>query len=441
MIHLIKKSILFILFLTIGINKVNSQNFHPLVEKVWKNNQQLHAKHFQLESAGFALSEAKALFGPFLQFGVQYTLAAGGRKIELPVGDLLNPVYSALNTLTQSNNFPAISNANEQFFPNNFYDARFRISQPVYYPDLIINRRLKQETVELKNLEIKAFKRLLSKEIMMAYFNVKAAEEALQIYAASDTLLAEVRRATTSMIKNGVALPSALSRVETQQSILRASAIEAESNWLNARRYVQFLTGEEEVYNIELPLLPSLQPDQYTIREEILQIEQGKKMQMLSIDRENKFYYPKLGVQMDVGSQDFNFGFEPYVLLGLNLEVNLFDNNRHKHRKSGYKAEIMALDHQQSWAEEQIQLQIDIANQNFISAMQQAQTYETRLKTVDRLYTEIFKKYKEGNGSYLDVIDAQTQVTQIKLQYNLARQNAWMKWAEYVYQTASFPIL
>jgi hypothetical protein len=31
-----------------------------------------------------------------------YTLAAGGRTIELPIGDLLNDVYSSLENLTGS---------------------------------------------------------------------------------------------------------------------------------------------------------------------------------------------------------------------------------------------------------------------------------------------------------------------------------------------------
>ena len=47
-----------------------------------------------------ALKEARGLFFPDLSLNARYTVADGGRTIEFPVGDMLNPVYSTLNVLT-----------------------------------------------------------------------------------------------------------------------------------------------------------------------------------------------------------------------------------------------------------------------------------------------------------------------------------------------------
>jgi outer membrane protein len=41
----------------------------------------------------------------------------GGRFFNIPVGDLLNPVYSTLNAITQLELFPQIENVNQNFFP------------------------------------------------------------------------------------------------------------------------------------------------------------------------------------------------------------------------------------------------------------------------------------------------------------------------------------
>ena len=57
-----------------------------------------------------------------------------------------------------------------------------------------------------------------------------------------------------------------------------------------------------------------------------------------------------------------------------------------------------------------------------------------------KLYDEVFIKYKEGSAGYIELIDAQTQYTQIRIQHLLANNNAWMKWAEYVYVAAIYPI-
>ncbi|MBK6664672.1 MAG: TolC family protein [Saprospiraceae bacterium] len=53
---------------------VNAQDFSQLVNKAWENNQELKSKNFQLQSAAQSLNEAKALYGPEVKFGVQYSL-------------------------------------------------------------------------------------------------------------------------------------------------------------------------------------------------------------------------------------------------------------------------------------------------------------------------------------------------------------------------------
>ena len=164
---------------------VRSQQFDALIQQVWNNNHQLKAREFELTQAQAALTEAKAMYRPSVTFGTQYTLAAGGRSIDFPIGDLLNPVHQELNELTATQKFPTLQNQTILFLPNNFYDARFRIQQPVFYPDLAINRTAMFKQQELKALQVKAYKRLLVKEIQEGYFLWKQANEGLRVYEAA----------------------------------------------------------------------------------------------------------------------------------------------------------------------------------------------------------------------------------------------------------------
>lgn len=434
----------FSVLLLVSALTTNAQDFRPLIKIAWQNSNLLKVKNFQLESANFALKEAKAMFGPEIKFGTQYTLAEGGRNISFPVGDLLNPVYSTLNKVTQTNAFPQISNVNEQFLPNNFYDARFRISQPIYYPDLAINKKLKIETVKLKDIEIKAFKRQISRDVMAAWFQFDTAKKALGIFIAADTLLTEAKRSTQSLIRNGVALPSALSRIETQISTIAAQHSEAIANARNAERYLRFTLGINE--NDPFPIISdySALPEIVTVtaleREELLQIKQGMRLQGLAIEKEDLFYKPKLGAQLDLGSQDFDFGIEPYALFGINMEINIYDNKKHNYRKDAAKAEMMASNAQIGHVSDQIDLMIKVTKENLEAALVQANTYLTRKNTTQKIYSEVFRKYLEGTAGYLELIDAQTQITQVELQHLIAQNNAWIKWAEYIYATASYPI-
>lgn len=421
--------------------EIAAQDFKTLVNKAWDNNLLLKSANSKTESANQMLNDAKALYGPTLSFGVQYSLASGGRSILFPVGDLLNPVYSTLNSLTSSNAFPQIENVQTQFLPNNFYDARFRMSLPIFYPELSINKQLKEEVIQMKKLEYNAIKRMICKEVMNSYFQLEAAKDAIAIFKSADTLLNEAKRTTQSMLKNGIALPTALSRIEDQIASLEAQKIEAEANYQNAFTYYKFITGESELPDpIKMPEFPKPEEASVSEREEITQVSTGIKMQNLAISKENQFYTPKVGLQVDLGSQAFDFKYKPYALLGLNFEVNIYDSKRHRYRSESLKAEMNASNHQSDYLKDQIAMQIEIALQNLNSTILQAKTYATRIAVGEKAYQEVFRKYREGKANYLELIDAQTQTTQIKLQYAIAKKNAWIKWAEFVYASAAFPI-
>src|SRR5277367_5377132 len=62
-----------------------------------------------------ALDQARALYLPSLDFSARYTRANGGRTLDFPVGDLLNPVYATLNQITGTTKCPAIQNQQVNF--------------------------------------------------------------------------------------------------------------------------------------------------------------------------------------------------------------------------------------------------------------------------------------------------------------------------------------
>jgi outer membrane protein len=87
-----------------------------------ENNLTLKEHRLSYEQSLQALREAKGMFYPSLSFEASYTRAGGGRALEFPVGDLLNPINSTLNELTQQQAFPTdIQNVNETFLPNDFH--------------------------------------------------------------------------------------------------------------------------------------------------------------------------------------------------------------------------------------------------------------------------------------------------------------------------------
>ena len=78
-----------------------------LVAEALESNLGLTAVQAGVDQRLAALDAARARFLPTLDLQLRYSRADGGREIELPVGDLLNPVYSSLNSLLAASGQPA----------------------------------------------------------------------------------------------------------------------------------------------------------------------------------------------------------------------------------------------------------------------------------------------------------------------------------------------
>ena len=107
------KIVSFLLFSAV-IFQVQAQN-SPLdgyIKEALKNNLALKQQQLSYKSSLQALEEAKALFLPTFSVEARYSMARGGRIIDIPTGDLVNPVYDNLNLLNR------ISEANIPNYPN-----------------------------------------------------------------------------------------------------------------------------------------------------------------------------------------------------------------------------------------------------------------------------------------------------------------------------------
>src|SRR4249920_3125029 len=159
--------ILFIPLLILLSSSLRAQesNLDKYIGEAFKNNQGLQGQQLQLDKSMIALKEARALFLPNISFGASYSKADGGRTIDLPIGDLFNPVYKSLNQLTNSNAFPNLKNQSILLNPDNYYDARFRTTLPLINAEIYYNEKIKNENISQQKAAVNVYKRELVKEI------------------------------------------------------------------------------------------------------------------------------------------------------------------------------------------------------------------------------------------------------------------------------------
>ena len=100
------RAILILLLLLAGTFSKAQGVLDRYVQEALNENQARKLTQLELQKQQSKLKEAVALYLPSVTFDASYTLADGGRLIQFPVGDLLNPVYNTLNQLTESDQFP-----------------------------------------------------------------------------------------------------------------------------------------------------------------------------------------------------------------------------------------------------------------------------------------------------------------------------------------------
>ncbi len=416
-----------------------------------ENNLTLREKNISLEKSLIALKEAKSLFLPSMNFIGNYLSAEGGRVITFPAGDLLNSVYSTLNQLTSSQQFPQIKNADVQLLPNNFYDVRFHITYPLLNTDIYYNKIIRQQEVILQQYDVEIYKQELTKEIKQAYYNYCTAINAVSIYKNALELVNQNLKVNQSLLRNGKGLPANVIRAESEVENISSRIIETENTRLNAKYYFNFLLNRSLADTVEAednPLPDSLliviaEIPNITNRSELHKINTGIKLYNTQLKLNRSYYIPKLSSFLDLGSQysDFIFNSQSrYYFLGMQLDIPIYNGNRNRFKIQQTQFDIKSSELQKTFVSTQLQMAAGVAQNNLKSAYATYQSSEKQLVSAKAYFNLIDKGFKEGINSLIEFVDARNQVTTAELQVNISRYKALNQMAEYERQTTNSQI-
>ena len=420
-----------------------------------QNNLSLHTQQVDIQKATLALEQAQALFMPTVNFVTQYTLAAGGRRTDLPVGDLLNPVYNTLNQLTHSASFPTIDNQQINFLPTNFDDIKLHTVYPILNSDLKYNREIRKELINGKQIEINVYRRELVKQIKTAYIQYCQANQAVEIYRNALALTKENQRVNEKLVANNVATKIVVVRSQHEVSKVETALFETQTSMKNAAAYFNFLLNKvlDNPIEIDPAILDGVQNQANLIasvgdgfvqkREEIAQLQSGIKTTDLQLKMNESYKTPKIGASLDVGFQGYGFQIwnkQAYALLGVQLELPVYNANSNKMKARQTKFDLDKLQHQLSEAESQLKLQAETIKNTLTDAVHSLQSNEAELASAREYYRLTDKRYKEGQALLIELIDARTQMTNAELKENLTQYSILLKQVELERVLASYQL-
>ena len=151
-------------------------------------------------------------------------------------------------------------------------------------------------------------------------------------------------------------------------------------------------------------------------------------MAELNSELERQFRRPRLGLQLDAGSQDFDFGLQPYVLAGLSLDVPLYDGGRHAARTQRLEAERRAAEARFDDARRGFALQLEVARNDLAAAEARLAAYAPALAAAQRTYADAETLYRAGETGYVELLDAQNQLTTTRLRQSLASYDTALRY-------------
>lgn len=432
--------------------KVQAQQaLDEYIEIGLKNNLVLQQKNISLEKAMLSLKIANGMFSPSITLLGNFLSGTGGRSISFPVGDLLNPVYSTLNQMTGTDNFPQIENVNQNFFPKDFYDVRARASMPILNTELIYNRKIKENQTLLQEYEVTIYKRELIRNIKAAYYNFLGAREGVNIYQSALTRAQEGKRVNESLLANGKGLPAYVLRSESEIENIRAQLVDAERQVENARLYINFLLNrqpDEEIittYSAEENLLNASvliqEPATVQMREELMQIQTLKGLNENILCMNKLYWSPKISGFVDLGAQAENLTYTSnanYNLIGLQLEMPLFAGFTNRHKISQSRLEIKNTELSASQINQQLNLSTQFSKNTLISAFQNYHSAQKQLEAAQSYQRLIDKGYKEGINTFIEAVDARNQLTSAQLLVTLNQYRVLVAQANLERETASY---
>jgi outer membrane protein TolC len=421
------------------------------IEMAFQQNIVVQQKLISAEKALLSLQSAQSLYQPTIAFQGGYQSGEGGRSISFPVGDMLNPVYATLNQLTKSSAFPQIANVETNFFPRNFYDVKLTSVMPIYNRDISINKEIQSQTLGIQKADIQVYKRELVKNIKTAYLNYLMAHKAIGIYQNGLLLAQEGKKINERLLANGKGLPAYILRSENEVVQMTSQLSEAEKQAESAKMYFNFLLNRELLTEIKanyneqeaLDILKKTDYAEVDQREELSMLKQAISLQQSVVKMNEGFYLPKLNGYLNLGSQSSNWDFNQkstYYLLGMQLDIPIFSGKRNLNKIKQSAMDVDMAKKSLDLTSKQVSLALQIAQKNLTQTWVAFRASQKQIDVANTYQKLIDKGYKEGVNTYIETLDARSQLTNAHLLLNLNQFKILIAAAQVEREAATYPL-
>ena len=434
-----------------------------VLDEALSANLELRAGGAAIQQRLAALDQARARYLPVLDVAARYSWADGGRTIDFPVGDLLNPVYATLDELLvasgQPPRFPRIENQSITFLRGNEQETKLVLEQPLYEPRLGPSVAASRAEVDRATANLAALRSRVIRDTQQAYYLWIATQQAVLVLDATLELARSNLAANESLYRNGKVTRDLVLRAEADLLEVEQQRIAAASRVRIAQGYVNLLRNAP----LAAPL-PAAEIDAAAVerfRETLVRrladrsLETGP-LQQLATNRRAELqgldaaiaggearqdlaraaFKPRLLLGAEAGIQGDDYGFsddERYALASVILRWNTFRGGADRAALAEARAFTEELRATRELAAQRVRLEVQQAVEDLEVADASLETALKRAEAADGALRIASRKRDLGQINQTEFIDARRTMTDANLNLNRVRAEFLGRIAELEY--------
>lgn len=406
-------------FIPMCINAQTSQYLEEYRSKVKEYNQDIRSASLASQISNEKQKSAKADFLPSLSGNANFNHVGNPTELDLSIPSISEPLTFQGRDIQ--------------------YGASLTLAQPIYSGGAIKAGydKAKKEN-ELSLHEIKRITNNITYDADVYYWNKVARQEMTEVaeeFKESVAVLADVVR---HRVDEGYTDRNDLLMAEVKLNDAEYQVIQAKNNEEVARLSMNSFSGIpfSEIIPTDSIVIPLKEEPSYigVVEEAMssrpeLHIATGKiDIQKSSAQIANAQYLPKLYVGIDgsYSSPGYNFrkDLDPNYTVYAKLSVPIFEWGKRKNtRKAGNYAVDMAVENRNK-VTDNVRLEVETAFYNYSQAVLKVNLTENSLSKAAESEKLAIDKYREGNISIVEVINAQIYHLEAKVNYIQSKLNA-----------------
>lgn len=410
------------------------------VREALAQNLGLQEQEEEIAAAQARLDITAAARQPRIDLIARYSVAEGGRTIDVPAGDLLNPAYATLNELLIAQGrppaFPSVANLQIPLLREREQDTRVRLTAPLLNTQLSRLRIARGAARDAAIAQHAALRREVRLAVLAAYYTCLRTRAAKSVLEAAAETTAEALRVARLLAREDKVGEDRVLRSEADDLGVQQQLADAARDHAGALHAFNLILhrpldtpidepapGEIAALTDALGQAALPEPAAPDAREELAALQAAVAEAVAAEKAQKVRTRPTVSLLVDGGVEGAGYrGAAGYAQASVIGEYNLWDGKQRRNEIETARRQRRQAELRYESARARLTLEAKAATEEFIAARTALPAAQRRAAATTRTFEIVAARNREGLADQLAFLDARASQTAAQLNLEITRQ-------------------